>query len=108
MRLNNTQTLVAIAVIAAVTALTRFLPFLLFSGKKTPQYILWLGKVLPYAIMGMLVVYCLKGVSITSAPYGVPELVCCAVAVLLQIFKRNSILSITVSSALYVLIVNLI
>ena len=105
MHLNNTQTLLAIAVIACITALTRFFPFILFSGKKTPQYILWLGRVLPYAIMGMLVVYCLKGVNVTSAPYGIPELVGCAVAIALQVLKRNSILSISVSTALYVLIV---
>ncbi len=107
--MNERYTLLAIAVIAAVTILLRFLPFLIFSGKrKTPPFILWLGKVLPFAIMGMLVVYCLKGVSFTSAPFGLPELVGCAAVVLLHVWKRNSVISIAGGTAIYMLIVNLI
>ena len=107
--MNNTYTALAIAVISLTTALLRFLPFLVFSkGRKTPAFVLWLGKVLPFAIMGMLVVYCLKGVSFLSAPFGIPELISCAVVVLLHIWKRNSVLSITGGTALYILIVNLI
>jgi len=107
--MNNTYTALAIAVIAIVTAGLRFLPFLIFSnGKKTPPFILWLGKVLPFAVMGMLVVYCLKGVSFLSAPYGLPELISCAAVVLLHIWKRNSVISIAGGTALYILIVNLI
>jgi len=107
--MNNIYTALAIAIIATVTAALRFLPFVIFSnGKKTPPFILWLGKVLPFAVMGMLVVYCLKGVSLLSAPYGIPELVCCAAVVLLHIWKRNSVLSIAGGTALYILIVNLI
>ena len=106
---NTTYTLISIGIIAAVTALTRFLPFVIFSGKrKTPEYILWLGRVLPYAIMGMLVVYCLKSVSLTAAPFGRPELVGCAAVVILHICKRNSIISIAGGTAIYMLIVNLI
>lgn len=107
--MNNTYTALAIAVISLTTALLRFLPFVIFSGKrKTPPFILWLGKALPFAIMGMLVVYCLKGVSFVSAPFGLPELVSCAAVVLLHIWKRNSVLSIAGGTALYILIVNLI
>ena len=106
---NATYTLISIGIIAAVTALTRFLPFVVFSGKKkTPNYVLWLGRVLPYAIMGMLVVYCLKSVALTTAPYGIPELVGCVSVVLLHLWKRNSILSIAGGTAIYMLIVNLI
>ena len=63
-----------IGVIALVTAALRFLPFFIFRGsRKTPKYIEYLGKVLPFAIMGMLVVYCLKDVSLTNTPFGIPE-----------------------------------
>ncbi len=107
--MNNTYTALAIAVIALTTALLRFLPFVIFSqGKKTPKFVLWMGRALPFAVMGMLVVYCLKGVSFVSAPFGIPELVSCAVVVLLHIWKRNSVLSIAGGTALYILIVNLI
>ena len=105
--MNSAYTLAAIGVIAGVTALLRFLPFVVFSGK-TPKYVLWLGRVLPYAIMGMLVVYCLKDVSFARSPFGIPELVCCAVTVLLHVWRRNSVISIAGGTALYVLIVNLI
>ena len=107
--MNNTYTALAIAVIAIMTAALRFFPFAVFSrGKKTPQFVLWLGKALPFAVMGMLVVYCLKGVSFLSAPYGIPELVSCAAVVLLHVWKRNSVISIAGGTALYILIVNLI
>lgn len=107
--MNSTYLIATIAVISAVTALTRFLPFMVFSGRReTPQFILWLGRVLPYAIMGMLVVYCLKGISVTAAPYGIPELVGVLSVVLLHIWKRNSIISIAGGTAVYMLIVNLI
>lgn len=105
--MNSAYTLAAIGVIAGVTALLRFLPFIIFSGK-TPKYILWLGRVLPYAIMGMLVVYCLKGISFSHSPFGIPELVCCALTALLHAWRRNSVISIAGGTALYVLIVNLI
>lgn len=106
---DNLYTLISIGIIALVTALTRFLPFIIFSGKrKTPRYVLWLGRVLPYAIMGMLVVYCLKSVSFTTAPFGIPELAGCLAVVLLHVWKRNSILSIAGGTAIYMLIVNLI
>jgi len=106
---DTAYTLISIGIIALVTALTRFLPFIIFSGKrKTPRYVLWLGRVLPYAIMGMLVVYCLKSVSFTAAPFGLPEIIGCLSVVLLHVWKRNSILSIAGGTAIYMLIVNLI
>ena len=77
-----------VAVVALVTIAIRFLPFLLFK-KKTPKAVLYLGKVLPMAIMGMLVVYCLKDVRFTSAPFGAPELICCAIVAALHIWCNN-------------------
>ena len=97
-----------IAVTALVTAATRFLPFLVFGEKrKTPAIITYLGKVLPCAIMGMLVVYCLKDVAFLSAPYGIPEFLGIAVVALLHIWKRNSLLSIGVGTVFYMALVQL-
>ena len=84
-----------IAVIALVTAALRFLPFFIFRGnRKTPKYIEYLGKVLPYAIMGMLVVYCLKDTYFTSLEGFLPPLISCGVVAVLYVWKRNTLLSI--------------
>ena len=98
-----------IAVCALVTMATRFLPFLLFGEKrKTPAIVTYLGKVLPCAIMGMLVVYCMKDVSFLSTPFGVPELIGCAIVAILHVWKRNSLLSIGVGTVCYMLLVQLV
>lgn len=98
-----------IVVAALVTMATRFLPFLIFRGsRKTPDIIVYLGKVLPYAIMGMLVVYCLKDVSFLSAPYGIPELLGCAAVAALHLWKRNTLLSIGVGTVFYMVLVQLV
>lgn len=98
-----------IAVIALVTAALRFLPFLIFGeNRKTPPLVTYLGQVLPYAIMGMLVVYCLKGVSLTAFPFGIPELLGCAAVTLLHIWKRNTLLSIGVGTVCYMLLVQFV
>ena len=98
-----------IVVAAVVTAATRFLPFLIFgNGKKTPDIILYLGKVLPYAIMGMLVVYCFKDVAFLAYPYGIPEILGCLAVAVLQLWKRNSLLSIGVGTVFYMLLVQLV
>ncbi|MBO5837204.1 MAG: branched-chain amino acid transporter permease [Oscillospiraceae bacterium] len=98
-----------IVVATLVTMATRFLPFLVFGkGKKTPDMIVYLGKVLPCAIMGMLVIYCLKDISFLTAPYGIPELIGCAVVALLHLWKRNTLLSIGVGTVFYMLLVQLV
>ena len=98
-----------IAVIALVTAALRFLPFLIFGeNRKTPPLVSYLGQVLPYAIMGMLVVYCLKGVSFTAAPFGIPEILGCLVVTLLHIWKRNTLLSIGAGTVCYMLLVQFV
>ena len=92
-----------------VTIATRFLPFLIFCEKrKTPPIIEYLGTVLPCAIMGMLVVYCLKDVSFVKNPFGIPELIACAVVAALHVWKRNSLLSIGGGTVCYMLLVQLI
>ena len=98
-----------IAVASLVTMATRFLPFLIFRGdRKIPDIIVYLSKGLPYAIMGMLVMYCLKDVSFLTAPYGIPELLGCAAVALLHIWKRNTLLSIGVGTVFYMLLVQLV
>ena len=98
-----------IAVIALVTAGLRFLPFWIFrDNRKTPPMISYLGQVLPFAIMGMLVVYCLKDVSFFSAPFGIPEAIGCAVVTLLHVWKRNTLLSIGAGTVCYMLLVQLV
>ena len=98
-----------VVVASLVTMLTRFLPFLIFRGdKKIPDIILYLSKGLPFAIMGMLVVYCLKDISFLHAPFGIPELLGCAVVAALHIWKRNTLLSIGLGTAFYMLLVQLV
>lgn len=95
---------VLVAVMAGVTILLRALPFLLFRNR-TPRYIEYLGKVLPPAIIGMLVIYCLKDVTLRSAPYGLPELIAAAAVVGLQAWKRNSLVSILGGTVLYMVLI---
>ena len=98
-----------IVVAALVTAATRFLPFLIFgNGKKTPDIIVYLGKVLPYAIMGMLVVYCFKDVDFLAKPHGIPELLGCVAVAALHLWKRNTLLSIGAGTVFYMLLVQLV
>lgn len=98
------HTAALIAVMAVGTALLRFLPFLIFR-KRTPPYVLYLGRALPPAIIGMLVVYCLRGTPILSAPHGVPELIALSVTVLLHVWRRNSLLSILSGTVTYIVLV---
>ena len=98
-----------VAVISVVTLLLRLLPLWVFgNGQQTPTIIQYLGKVLPYAIMGMLVVFCLKGVSLVSAPHGIPELIACGTVIGLHVWKRNTALSIVGGTVVYMLLVQLV
>lgn len=98
-----------IAVISAVTIILRSLPFLVFGGsRETPKYVMYLGEVLPYAIMGMLVVYCLRNVSVVSSPYGIPEITACMLVAGLHIWKRNSLLSIGCGTVCYMLLLQFV
>ena len=105
----NTHAVLMVAVTAAVTIALRFLPFLIFGGeRKTPAYVSYLGKVLPYAIMGMLVVFCLKNVSILAAPHGIPELISGTLVVALHVWKRKTLLSIVAGTVCYMLLVQFV
>lgn len=102
------RSVIMIAIIAVVTAFLRFVPFWIFRNRQTPKYISYLGKVLPYAIMGMLVVYCLKGANILAFPYGIPELLACLLVALTHVWKRNTLLSILIGTVAYMLMVQFI
>ena len=107
--MNHTYSIAMIAVIALVTVALRVLPFLIFGGnKETPAFIAYLGKVLPFAIMGMLVVYCLKGISLVQAPHGLPEILAVAAVVLLHLWKRNTLLSIVGGTVLYMVLIQVV
>lgn len=100
---------IIIGMVILGTVLTRFLPFLLFpAGKPTPKYIRYLGKVLPAAVFGMLVVYCLRNVSIFSGSHGLPELLSIAVVVILHLWKRQMLLSIAGGTVCYMLLVQMV
>ena len=107
--MHNLHAILTIAVAALVTAALRFLPFLIFGeNRKTPAIITYLGQVLPYAIMGMLVVYCLKDVSVTTAPFGIQEAIGCAAVAGLHIWKRSTLLSIGGGTVIYMLLVQFV
>ena len=106
MTLTASQTLITVLAVALGCMITRFAPFVIFpDSKEPPEVVTWLGKVLPAAMMGLLVVYCLKGVSWLSAPHGAPELLAIAAVVALHTWKRNVLLSIAGGTALYMLLV---
>lgn len=103
---NNLYILLTIAVMSLLTALLRFAPFLIFGGKRdVPKMIEYLSNALPAAIMGMLIVYCLRNVEIMSGSHGLPELFAIAVVVILHLWKKNTILSIASGTAVYMILI---
>lgn len=106
MQLTAVETLASIAVMSAVTFLTRALPFLLFDrGEHPPKIVLYLGKVLPPAIIAMLIVYCMKGVTFSTPAGWIPTLLAGAAAVLLHLWKGNDLISIFGATGLYMVLV---
>lgn len=103
------QQFITILAVSLGTMLMRFLPFIIFpAGKPTPKFIQYLGKVLPGAIFGMLVVYCLKDVSILGGTHGIPELIAIAVVVALHLWKKQMILSMAGGTIVYMLLVQFV
>lgn len=98
---------ILIAVMALVTLLIRALPFWVFRNH-TPKYISYLGRVLPPAIIGMLVVYCLKDVTVFVHPYGLPELISVLCVIVAQVWKRNSLISILSGTVIYMLLTQMV
>lgn len=104
--MNDLHTWLTVAVIALVTALIRFLPFAVWRGnKKVPKIIEKLGKILPYAVMGMLVVYCLKGVKFERISGFVPELIACLAVGATYVWKRNTLISIICGTVCYMVLI---
>lgn len=106
--MTNLHSALLVAVVSAVTVLLRFAPFIIFGKRETPPFILYLGRVLPFSVMGMLVIYCLRNISFAAVPYGIPELLCVGVVVLLHLWRRNTLLSIIGGTACYMLLVQLV
>lgn len=108
------QHLITIFLCVLGTVCTRFLPFILFSGKRNsgktelPPYIVYLGRALPAAIFGMLVVYCLKNTSILSGNHALPELIAIVLTILLHLWKRQMLLSIAGGTVCYMLLVQFV
>ncbi|MBQ3290926.1 MAG: AzlD domain-containing protein [Mogibacterium sp.] len=98
---------ILVGTMAIVTMLLRFLPFIVFK-KYTPQYVVYLGKVLPPAIIGMLVIYCLKDVSLVSGSHGIPELIAALIVAGMQAWKHNSLMSILLGTVIYMMLVQLV
>ena len=103
-----TQQIITIGIVVFGTMLTRFLPFWVFGrGKETPKYVQYLGKALPAAVFGLLVVYCLKDVNILAGNHGIPEAIAILVVVLLHLWKKQMLLSIAGGTVCYMLLVQL-
>lgn len=98
--------MIVIIVMGLAVLATRIVPVLIFGrGEKVPEFILYLGRVVPYTAMGLLIVYCLRDVPVLEAPHGLPELISLAVVTLTYLWKRNTILSVVIGTALYMFLV---
>lgn len=104
-----TQHILIILIAVLSTMLTRFLPFALFpAGKPLPSFVRYLGRVLPGAVFGLLVVYCFRDISVFSGSHGLPELIAGAAVVALHLWKKNMMLTVAVGTLIYMLLVNLV
>ncbi len=104
-----TQQIITIGMVVLGTMITRFLPFVVFpAGKPTPKYIQYLGKVLPGAVFGMLVIYCLKNVNILGGTHGIPEAISIILVICLHLYKRQMLISIAGGTICYMLLVQFI
>ena len=107
--MNNSHALLQVLVMAIVMFLLRWLPFAVFSGKRMEnKFISYLGKVLPFAAIGMLVVYCLRDISFVLSPFGIPETAALALVVLLHVLKRNTLLSIFGGTVFYMILIQFV
>ncbi len=104
-----TQQIITVAMVVLGTAVTRSLPFLVFpSGKPTPKYVQFLGKFLPAAVFGLLVIYSLKDVNVFAGSHGIPEMIAILLVIILHVWKRQMLLSIAGGTVCYMLLVQLV
>ncbi len=103
---DTKHAMIVIIVMGLAVLATRVVPVLLFGrGEKVPEFIMYLGRVVPYTGMGLLIVYCLRDFPVLEAPHGLPELISLAAVTLSYLWKRNSILSVVIGTALYMFLV---
>lgn len=101
--------MIIILIMGLMTLETRIVPVLIFGrGEKVPEYILYLGKVVPYTAMGLLIVYCLKDVPVLEAPHALPEIIALAVVSATYLWKRNTIMSVVIGTVLYMVLVQMV
>lgn len=109
MTMTLSQQVITLACVVFATVLTRFLPFLVFpKNRPIPKFLQYLGKVLPAAVFGLLVIYCLKNVSLLSGSHGIPELIAVLVVVALHLWKKQMLLSIAGGTVVYMLLVQFV
>lgn len=109
MPLDRLTSFLIILTVAVSTFATRVVPFLIFpKGKEIPSVIRYLGKVLTPAVIGMLVIYCLRSTPVIQAPHGIPEAIAVAVTALLHVWKRNNLLSIGAGTVLYMVLIQVV
>lgn len=107
--MTSQQQIITIVILAVITFMTRALPFLIFpAGKPTPKFIQYLGKALPLAVFGMLVVYCLKDVQWLEGSHGIPEILGIAAVVLMHLWRRQLFLSMAVGTAIYMILIRVL
>lgn len=99
------QQMITLAMCVLGTVAMRFLPFAVFSGRDLPAFVRYLGQVLPGALFGVLVVYCLKGVTLTGPPYGLPEAIALALVVAVHLWQRKTLLSIAAGTVCYMILI---
>lgn len=109
MSYSGTELFLFFGLISLGTVITRALPFLIFrEDRKLPKFVKYLSDVLPFTTIGMLVVYCLKDVSFTSAPFALPEIISIAAIAILHLVKKNTLLSIGIGTVLYMILINFV
>lgn len=107
--MTSQQQIITVVILAVVTFMTRALPFIVFpAGKPTPKFIQYLGKALPLAVFGMLVVYCLKDVQWLEGSHGIPEILGIAAVVLMHLWRRQLFLSMAVGTAIYMILIRVL
>ena len=104
---NTIYTIAVVGIVAAVTWALRAFPFLIFGNRPLPKIIRYLGKALPPAIMTVLVIYCLRDISLSQSPYGFPELAACALVIVLQVIRKNMYLSIISGTVCYMILIRM-
>jgi branched-subunit amino acid transport protein AzlD len=103
---DSGHAMIVIIVMGLAVLSTRIVPVLIFGrGEKVPEFILYLGRVVPYTAMGLLIVYCLRDMPVLDAPHGLPEIISLTVVTVTYLWKRNTILSVVAGTALYMFLV---